>query len=244
MHRFFTDKSCINDGVITITGDDVSHITKVLRLRQGDEICVCDKQGTDYICTIDVIEKDAVCAIINSQSQSKTESNINITLYQGVAKGDKMDYIIQKCVELGVNCFVPTVTKRTVVKISDGNKKVQRWQKISQEAAKQSVRGIIPEVCMPMGFSEVIEKITANSNALNIMAYENEDNITLKGVLKKCTCTDINIIIGPEGGFDESEAQLARERGVNTVTLGPRILRTETAPVAVSSAVMYELGGW
>lgn len=244
MHRFFTDKSQINDGVITITGDDVGHITKVLRLRQGDEICVCDKCGTDYICTVDAISKEEVCALIKFQSQSKTESNINITIYQGIAKGDKMDYIIQKCVELGVNCFVPTVTKRAIVKISDGNKKVQRWQKIAYEAAKQSVRGIIPEVCMPMDFSEVIKNITSQSNVLNIMAYENEDNITLKQVLKKMDYTDINIIIGPEGGFDDTEAQLARESGVNTVTLGPRILRTETAPVAVSSAVMYELGGW
>ncbi len=244
MHRFFADASQINNGAVEITGDDVSHITKVLRLRQGDEVCVCDKSGTDYICTIDDVTKDKVTLKVISSELSKTESKINITLYQGVAKGEKMDYIIQKCVELGVKSFVPIITKRTVVKIADGNKKVQRWQKISQEAAKQSMRGIIPEVCMPMNFSDAVKKIASNDNAINIMAYENEINTTLKEILKQSNFTDINIIIGPEGGFEESEAQLARESGIYTVTLGPRILRTETAPVAVSSVVMYELGGW
>lgn len=244
MHRFFTDASHINNGVINITGDDVSHITKVLRLREGDEISVCDKQGTDYICTVADILKDAVTAEIKQSSPSKTESNINITLYQGIAKGDKMDYIIQKCVELGVNAFVPVVTKRTVVKISDGGKKTSRWQKIAAEAAKQSVRGIIPTVSMPMSFDDIVKSISQNKDALNIMAYENESNIKLKNIIKNSTYTNVNIIIGPEGGFDEAEALLARNSGINTVTLGPRILRTETAPVAVCSALMYELGDW
>ena len=244
MHRFFTDASHINNGVINITGDDVSHITKVLRLREGDEISVCDKAGTDYICTVAGMSMDAVTAEIVSSSPCKTESNINITLYQGIAKGDKMDYIIQKCVELGVNSFVPVVTKRTVVKITDGDKKTSRWQKIAAEAAKQSVRGIIPTVSMPMNFKDIVKSVSQSKDALNIMAYENESNIKLKNIIKNSTYTNVNIIIGPEGGFDEAEALLARNSGINTVTLGPRILRTETAPVAVCSALMYELGDW
>ena len=244
MHRFFTDASCIDNGIVNITGDDVGHITKVLRLREGDEISVCNKAGMDYTCAIESISKETVTAKILCQSPSKTESNINITLYQGIAKGDKMDYIIQKGVELGVNKFVPVVTKRTVVKISDGAKKTSRWQKIATEASKQSVRGIIPVVSEPMDFNDIVKTISQAGNALNIMAYENESNIKLKNIIKNSKCTNVNIIIGPEGGFDEAEAELARANGINTVTLGPRILRTETAPVAVCSAIMYELGDW
>ncbi len=244
MHRFFTDAGNIYDDKITITGDDVNHITKVLRLKQGDTVCVCDKAGTDYTCLIDAIEKDEVATRIISAEPSKTESNINITLYQGVAKGDKMDYIIQKCVELGVKRFVPVITKRTVVKIADGAKKTLRWQKISYEASKQSMRGIIPEICMPINLSDAIDAISAEKNSLSIIAYENEKERTLKSVLKNNNFLDINIIIGPEGGFDETEVVKAERAGILPVTLGARILRTETAPVAVSSAIMYELGGW
>ena len=244
MHRFFTDASCIAYDNITILGDDVLHITKVLRLKCGDDICICDGCGNDYICRISDIKKDAVLCNILSKHKSACESPLNITLYQGIPKADKMEYIIQKCVELGVNAFVPVETMRTVVKLKDSEKKRIRWQKIAEQAAKQSTRGIIPKVLPPSKYSDIIKKISDDENALNILAYENEQNLSIKSVLKQTNTTNINIIIGPEGGFDKTETELADKNNINIVTLGPRILRTETAPIAVSTAVMYELGDW
>lgn len=244
MHRFFTNSSCIVDNVIMIVGDDVQHISKVLRLKCGDCIEVCDTCGTDYICKISSVSKNDVIADIIQKIPNNSESNLNITLYQGIPKGDKMDFIIQKSVELGVKEIVPVVMKRTVVKLKNAEYKTERHNKISAEAAKQSKRGIIPKVSKPIDFSEMLE-ILKSKIALNILAYENEKNNDIKSILKSnAQIKDINIIIGPEGGFDDDEIKIAAEANINTVTLGPRILRCETAPIAMISAVMYELGDW
>ena len=241
MHRFFVLPGQINNGCITITGDDLWHLSKVLRLREGDAITVCDSQGTDYDCKISKISKTEAIAAILGSCPNNSEPPINVTIYQGLPKSDKMDYIVQKCVELGAVKVVPVITKRAVAIPHDENKKISRWQKIASEAAKQCGRGILPEVCRCVTFEQAIEAISQN-DALNIIPYENEKCSKLRDALT--SKNNINILIGPEGGFDESEIEVAMSKNIKPVTLGPRILRTETAPLAVLAAVMYELGDW
>ncbi|MFA6308727.1 MAG: 16S rRNA (uracil(1498)-N(3))-methyltransferase [Clostridia bacterium] len=250
MSKFFINKSDITGNIIIIAGEDVSHIKKVLRLKVGNNLTLCDGNSMDYNCVIEKIDEKAVTLRIMCTSFSDTEPKINVTLYQGIPKSDKFDYIIQKSVELGVKSIVPIITERTVVKIeneSDGIKKAARWQKIAYEAAKQSNRGIIPKVELPIAFSKALEQI--NNYQLKIIPYEKENKIDLKSVLNEYIINvsenkglDVSVIIGPEGGFTEEEVEKAKEKGVQSVTLGPRILRTETAGVNVLSILMYELG--
>ena len=243
MHRFFAEPSQIAGGRIVITGDDVNHISRVLRLKCGDEIEVCDKNKTDYLCVVSEIFKAEVVLQILSKTANENESPIDVTLYQGIPKGDKMDDIVRKCVELGVNKIVPVAMKRTVVKVKAPYPKTQRWERIILEASKQCRRGIIPQICEPVSFEEMLEQIS-DEESLNLLPYENEDKLGLKSVLKEKANHKINIIIGPEGGFDDEEIDRARDKNLNIVTLGPRIMRCETAPIAAVSAVMYELGDW
>ena len=245
MPRFFADKNQITENAAYITGEDVKHISRVLRLRSGDEITVCDKAGNDYICQISEISTDRVVASVLEKKDNMAESEIHITLYQGMPKSDKMDYIVQKCVELGVSRVVPVITKRAVSRPSDGDKKVLRWQKIAEEAAKQSGRGIVPEIGQIMSFEEAVATMNNEDDTLNIMPYECEKDNGLRNLLKMSgEKKKVNVLIGPEGGFDDMEAAIAKKKGVSTVSLGPRIMRTETAPLAVVAVVMYELGDW
>ncbi len=243
MPRFFVDKNQITDTAAYIEGEDVKHILRVLRLREGDMITVCDKCKMDYECRISDISSDRVCAEIVSSGENRAESDIHLTLYQGMPKSDKMDYIVQKCVELGVSEIVPVITKRAVSRPNDADKKVSRWQKIAEEAAKQCGRGIIPKIGKMLGFDEALSEM-CGEEILAVMPYECEVENKLRTVLCEAKKKNISIFIGPEGGFDDMEAAVARNRGVKTVTLGPRIMRTETAPLAVCAAVMYELGDW
>jgi len=243
MHRFFADKSQFNDKSVTLKGDDVKHITRVLRLKAGDKIQVCDKECTDYICSLSDLGKDFAVADIVEKSDNTNESNLQITLYQGLPKADKMDLIIQKSVELGAVRIVPVVMKRTVVRLKGDSAKILRWQRISEEAAKQCMRGVVPKVDAPITFEEMLSQI--DDNSLTILPYENENKRKLKTVLKDRNIPQkVNIIIGPEGGFDEEEVNMAVKTGAEVVTLGPRIMRCETAPLAAIAAVMYEAGDW
>ena len=244
MPRFFVDSEQISGDRIYITGDDVKHISKVLRLRTGDLITVCDKCKTDYDCKICEISSDRVVADIIKRYENRAESDLEIVLFQGLPKSDKMDYIVQKCVELGITKVVPVITKRAVSRPTDADKKISRWQKIAAEAAKQSGRGVIPEVSAMLSFDEALREVTEKNNCINIMPYECESRSKLRDALLSGDAKRINIFIGPEGGFDELEVSAAKNSGVKTVTLGPRIMRTETAPIAVCAAVMYELGDW
>ena len=244
MHRFFVNPSQINGDTIVITGDDVNHISRVLRLKCGDEIEVCDKNKTDCLCKILEISKTEVILDIAEKYANNNESDIDVTLFQGIPKGDKMDDIVKKCVELGVKKIVPVSMKRTVVKVKSPYPKTERWKRIMLEASKQCKRGIIPEISEPVSFDEMLEMLSLKES-LNILPYENEDTVSLKTVLKEnSSFKNINIIIGPEGGFDDDEVKSARQNNIHTVTLGPRIMRCETAPIAAVSAVMYELGDW
>ena len=242
MHRFFVTPEQINNGCITIIGDDLWHLSKVLRLREGDSIMVCDCHGTDYQCRITEVSKTEAVAAIADIYPNNSEPPINVTIYQGLPKSDNLDYIVQKCVELGAVKIVPVITKRAVAIPHDDSKKIARWQKIASEAAKQCGRGILPKVCGCITYEQALEEI-AQMDALNIIPYEDEKCSKLKDAFKNSK-TNINIFIGPEGGFDKSEIDLAISKNTKPVTLGPRILRTETAPLAVLAAVMYELGDW
>ncbi len=243
MHRFFVDVSTDGIDEICITGDDVAHIVKVLRLKEDDEITVCDSDGRDCVCSISSVSKNEVKAWILRREDAGTEPPVKITLYQGVAKGDKLETVVQKSVELGAVKIVPVAMKRSVTQIKDPQKKQLRMQKIAQEAAKQCRRAIIPQVDEVLSFAKAMETIKGFD--LKLLPYEDEKTQSIKTVLKNNTrAKNICIFIGPEGGFAPEEISLAREHGLETVSMGPRILRTETAPLAAITAVMYELGDW
>lgn len=244
MHRFFIERSHIQNGKFHIYGHDARHIGRVIRLRDGDTIELCDLDGTDYIGKISRIDKDVVSGTIVESHPSISEPSCKITLYQGLPKGDKMDTIIQKGVELGIYSIVPIMTERTIVRFkgpSDIDKKTTRWQRIAKEAAKQSKRAIIPYVKDPISFTEGILK----QHELMIFFWEEERKLSLNKLLTSTrTIEDIGIFIGPEGGFSMDEAESARKNGWHITTLGPRILRTETVSIAVISAIMFYLEEW
>jgi len=248
MNRFFVKPSQVDNDLneIIIEGDDVKHISKVLRLSKGDEIEICDGEAWEYIGNIQSISKDEVIAAIVQREPLRTEAELRVILYQGLPKGAKMELILQKTTEMGIAEIVPIITDRAVVQLKDTKdkeKKAERWYKITEEAAKQCKRGIIPEVHIPISFKEALKHSVQNN--LNILAYEKESVKGLKNLLsqsKDKSIKRIGIWIGPEGGFTEEEISLALDNNVSTVTLGPRILRTETAGFALLSMVMYELG--
>ena len=236
MSRFFVPKNNISDKTILIDGEDVLHISRVLRMREGDELTICDGEKCDYLCKISSISKKEIICDILSKEDNKNECAVSVTLYQGVPKGAKMDLIIQKCVELGAVKIVPFNSRRTVAAAKG---KFDRFQKISLEAAKQSGRGIIPEITAPVDFDEALEDMLENDVA--ILAYEAREGFTLKDALRGKAPKSVGIMIGPEGGFDPEEADLAVEKGALSVSLGKRILRTETAGLSVISNIIYEL---
>ena len=237
MPKFFTKSDYIFDKELKIVGEDVSHISKVLRMSAGDNIIVCDGEGNDYDAVITLISKTEVVAEITGKYVCDAEPCVNVTLYQALPKQGKMEYIIQKNTELGVNKIVPVYTKRCVVKPSD---KTERWSKVAESAAKQCGRGIIPQVMPVITFEEAIKQMQEYDLAL--MPYECEEENGLKKVLQSSTYKNISIFIGPEGGFDLKEVEAAINAGLKTVTLGKRILRTETAASAVLPIIMYENG--
>lgn len=243
MHRFFVDSENINSKEIIIDGEDVKHIKSSLRLEIGAEIEISNKKGRDYRCKISEINNDTIVCEIIETYKSKGESDIDIILFQGLPKSTKMELIIQKSTELGVKEIVPLATERCVVKINDKKKekkKIERWSRIAQEAAKQSKRGIIPEISSVTSFKDALK--TLKDEDVIIVPYESEENLGIKTVLKTITSKKINIIIGPEGGFEESEIEALKEINSKIVTLGPRILRTETAGFTTSALILYELG--
>ncbi|MCR1897849.1 16S rRNA (uracil(1498)-N(3))-methyltransferase [Irregularibacter muris] len=247
MHRFFVEPNQIEDinNRIIILGEDVKHIDKVLRLKEGEEIEVCDGRGTDYRAIIQQMKKDEVIAKVEEKFPSKGEPNIEVTLYQGLPKSTKMDFILQKCIELGIKKIVPLNTERTIVKLENEKaqqKKLERWQRIAYEAAKQSKRGSIPEITPVKDLKNIWQELSEND--LNIIAYENEDTQKIRDLLTKENPwpKKIGVIIGPEGGFEEEEIRQAIDKKVLPVSLGSRILRTETAGIVALTILMYALG--
>ena len=245
MPKFFVKNEQIKDNEITILGEDVKHIANVLRLKKEDEIQICNLDTKmNYIANINEIDKKYVKCKIKKIENTDSETQVNITLYQGLPKADKMEYIIQKSVELGAYDITPVEMKRCIVKLNekDKEKKIQRWQKIAEVAAKQCKRDIIPKINNITNV-KLICNIIQNYDII-LVAYEKEKERTLKSELKKIkeyNQKNIGIIIGPEGGLDEDDVKLLEESGAKVITLGNRILRTETVALNVLSNIMYEL---
>ncbi|PKM50812.1 MAG: 16S rRNA (uracil(1498)-N(3))-methyltransferase [Firmicutes bacterium HGW-Firmicutes-7] len=243
MHRFFVEENQIDESSITICGDDVNHITNVLRLSTKEEIIISNRQGQEYCCIIDVLEREFVKCKILSVQQSIQELPTKIYLFQGLPKQDKMELIIQKSVELGVYEIIPVVMARSIVKINQQNKekKNDRWQKIATAAAKQSHRATIPRVTVPMTFDEALQYAEKLGNIIVPYEKATSANDSKEIFLQASNYDTIGVFIGPEGGFDEIEIQRLITMEASIVSLGKRILRTETAGMVVLSILMFNL---
>ena len=248
MPKFFVRDNQIKDETITILGEDVKHIANVLRMKPEEELQICNIDNAEnFIAQIQNISKEEIKCCIKEKIQSNVESKIDIHIFQGLPKADKMELIIQKATELGVKEITPIQMERCIVKIDakDGIKKVQRWQKIAEVAAKQSGRDIIPTINEIKNIKNIYN--LCENYDIVIVAYENEKNTTLKQVLKDVKTTNkfpkIAIVIGPEGGIDMAEIQNMEQSGAKIVTLGNRILRTETVALVITGIIMYEFEG-
>ena len=246
MHKFFTPKELINGDVAKIIGDDVKHIYKVLRISEGEKVTLNNCEGVEYLGKVTSVSKQEVLIEILEKLESNNESDVKIYLFQGLPKSQKMDLIVQKGTELGITEFIPTITHRVDVKLKGEFKKLDRLNRIALEAAKQSKRSIIPKVLEPIEFDEVLEKM--NSLDLLIVPYENANNFGIKTLineLRKGNTIDniknIGIFVGPEGGIEEYEIERLKDKGAHIVTLGKRILRTETAGFVETSLIQKEL---
>ncbi len=241
MPRFFTQD--ITEAGGCITGEDAKHIAKVLRMKVGDELTVCDTKGRDYDCMIEEIGAGEVRLKVLSVAPSQSEPDVRVHLYQAMPKADKMETIIQKAVELGVYRVIPVSMKRSVVKLDakKADAKGKRWNAVSESAAKQSKRSLIPEVAPLMTYKEAVKEAAGYDMVL--LPYESADGIrkTRELLASVKPGTDIAVFIGPEGGFEDEEVELARENRAEIVTLGKRILRTETAGLCMLSALMLQL---
>lgn len=236
MPRFFVETT--EGDTLTISGQDAVHIRRSLRMEVGDELTVCDGHGTDCACVIRAFSGDDVVLDVTTRTPSSNEPSCAVTLYQGLPKADKMEWIIQKAVELGVARIVPVQMARSVAVINEkSGKKAARWQKIADEAAGQSGRGILPVVESPIAFREAAVRL-ASETAL--VCYECGGEPFTSLVSRASTA--VSLVIGPEGGFDPKEIDTLREGGARIATLGPRILRCETAPIAALAVLMAASG--
>ena len=266
MRKFFINQDIVQDDMVFITGLDYNHIKNVLRLKIGNNIIVNNGSNFEYEVEILGFQDERVSAKIIRQIEMQSEPAVNLTLFQGIPKGDKMELIIQKAVEIGVKKIVPIITDRVVVKLDEKSikKKTERWQKISEEAAKQSRRNVIPEVTVPAKFKDVIKSL--DNYDLKIILYENEKKQSIRDIFDKTTNRPKNIavFIGPEGGLSDEEINIAKKdiypritdskiqmekntppeskNPVYIASLGPRILRTETAGLVTASIILYHMG--
>jgi len=248
MHKFFTEPHNISETEGRILGDDVKHIYKVLRLSEGEEVVLNNCEGIEYLGEIESITKNEVIVKIIKKLDINNESKVKVHLFQGLPKGQKMDLIVQKGTELGVAEFIPTITARVDVKLKGEFKKLDRLNRIALEACKQSKRSIIPQVKEVIDFDEAINELKKMD--LIIVPYENAEDFGIKTLVRKLekdnidldTINNVGILIGPEGGFEETEINTLKEQGAYIVTLGNRILRTETAGFTATALIQYELG--
>ena len=241
MFNFFAKEAPDTTGRFYITDSDFNHIRNVLRMKKGDEILV-SFEGKSRLCELEDFEDESVSALIIDDDYQDTELPVKIHLFQGLPKADKMELIIQKCTELGVSEITPTEMSRCVVKLEEKKKKskTERWQSIAESAAKQSKRSIIPTVNTPLSFKELLKKVSDFD--LFLVPYENEEGMkaTKKALEEIKVGSKIGILIGPEGGFDEKEIEQAINTDAKVISLGKRILRTETAAItALSMCMLY-----
>lgn len=243
MQQFFADPSWFREGKIILEGPDVNHIKNVLRMRPGEDVRISDGSGKVYLCCVDDYEEGTAVLDILKELDSDTELPSEIVLFQGLPKGDKMDWIVQKAVELGVHAVVPFSAKRSVVKLDEkkAKKRQERWQAIAKGAAEQSGRSRIPEVRQVLTFAGALD--AASDLDVVLIPYELEEGMekTARIIGNIAPGQSVGVFIGPEGGFEETEVEQAEERGAEPITLGKRILRTETAGLTTLSILMYHL---
>lgn len=241
MVRFFVspDECARND--IKLTGENASH-AKVLRLKAGEQVLICDGAGSECLCTVSDVTSGELLLSVLERRRSTSEAKVKVSIYMAFPKADKLEHVIQKATELGAHEIVTFPSARCVSKPDDKSikKKLERWQKIAAAAAEQSGRGIIPGVIVLPSFSAALSR--AAEADLPIMFYENEHATTLRMALESCSYQTVSLLSGPEGGLEASEVDLAREMGLKICTLGSRILRCETAPLCGLAAVMYDSG--
>lgn len=243
MYRFFEDINSLDEKKIILSKENAHHMISVLRMDEKENFeVVIDKKV--YLCNLSSLDKQNATALIKDSYDDKNESNLKINLYQGLPKSDKLDLIVQKAVELGVSKIIPFESSRTVVKWDSKKeeKKIKRLEEIAHAAAKQAKRSVVPEIKKSISFKNLVNEM---ENGLSVIAYENRGK-TLKEVLTEYKRDEenkeVNIVIGPEGGFSEEEVRAIEEKGAFSVHLGNRILRTETAAIALMAMIQYEIG--
>lgn len=241
MTRFFVTADEVSSDFLVLTGSNAAH-AKVLRLKCGEKVAVCDGNGNECICTISDISNDQVCLVVNKRQQSFSEARVRVSVYMAFAKGDKLEHVIQKATELGASEIIAFPSARCVSRPDDKslNKKLERWKKIAESAAEQSGRGCVPEVLVMPSYKETLKR--AAEADIPILFYENERATTLKMTLQSKEYASVSLLTGPEGGLEPREVEEAMEAGLHICTLGTRILRCETAPLCALSAVMYDAG--
>lgn len=241
MVRFFVEPEMLQSTHISLIGDNADH-AKVLRIKQGEQVTLCDGQGNEALCVVDRVENGCWNLSVLENMISDSEAQISASVYMAFPKGDKLEHVIQKATELGANEVVVFPSARCISKPDDKSirKKLERWQKIAASAAEQSGRGRIPRVVVLKSFDEALNR--AAKSDIAIMFYEHEQSCTLQAVLSERTYKTISLLTGPEGGLEEQETKKAIDAGLRVCTLGKRILRCETAPLCALSAVMYDSG--
>ena len=243
MHHFFVTPEQVQEDTIKITGSDVNHMKNVLRMKNGEQVQISDGNNRKFLCEIMSMASEEICLRIKEELRADTELPSRIYLFQGLPKSDKMELIVQKAVELGVFAVIPVATRRAVVKLDDkkAGKKIERWNSIAESAAKQSGRSLVPEVMQVMSYKEALQY--AKDLDVVLIPYElaegmNETKTMIENI---CPGQSVGIFIGPEGGFEVEEVEYATLQGAKPITLGKRILRTETAGLTTLSILMYHL---
>ena len=241
MTRFFVSADELNGEFLVLTGENAAH-AKVLRLKNGEQVMVCDGEGRECLCTVSDISAEQVCLVVDHRQDSASEPKVKASVYMAFAKGDKLEHVIQKATELGAYEIVAFPSARCVSKPDDKSlrKKLERWQKIAASAAEQSGRGCIPRVIVLDSYKAALAR--AKKADIAILFYENERANTLKNTLQAMPYRSVSLLTGPEGGLAPEEVQAAMDAGLQVCTLGTRILRCETAPLCALSAVMYDSG--
>ena len=241
MTRFFVTSEEMQESFLVLTGENAQH-AKVLRLKNGEEVLVCDGQGREALCTISDVSPGQISLVVNSRRESESEAAVRVSVYMAYPKADKLEHVIQKATELGAYEIVAFPSARCISRPDEKSlkKKLERWQKIAASAAEQSGRGRIPEVLTVDSYAKALERAARADKAL--MFYENERATTLRMALSSSPYTTVSLLTGPEGGLEPKEVQQAMDAGLQVCTLGKRILRCETAPLCALSAVMYDVG--
>ena len=241
MTRFFVEENQMEGEVLTLTGENAQH-AKVLRLKAGEQVLVCDGAGTECVCTVQSMAAGELNLTVQERRKATSEAVIRVSIYMGFPKSDKLEHVIQKATELGADEIIAFPAARSVSRPDEKSlkKKLERWQKIAASAAEQSGRGRIPQVIVLPSFASALERAAKADKAM--MFYENEHATTLKMALETGSFESVSLLTGPEGGLEEKEVEQARRAGLQVCTLGTRILRCETAPLCALSAVMYAAG--